>query len=41
MSDLEIVALNIITKYTSINSDLQLFRCISVNDSDGEIERSV
>ena len=41
MSDLEIVALNIITKYTSINSDLQLFRCISVIDSDGEIERSV
>lgn len=41
MSDLEIVALNITTKYTSINSDLQLFRCISVIDSDGEIERSV
>ena len=41
MSDLEIVALNITTKYTAINSDLQLFRCISVIDSDGEIERSV
>ena len=29
MSDLELVALNITAEYMSINSELQLFRCIS------------
>ena len=29
MSDLEFVALNITAEYMSINSELQLFRCIS------------
>ena len=41
MSDLELVALNITAEYMSINSELQLFRCISGTDLDGKIERSV
>jgi len=41
MSDLELIALNITAEYMSINSELQLFRCISGTDLDGRIERSV
>jgi len=41
MSDLELVALNITAEYMSINSELQLFRCISGTHLDGKIERSV
>ena len=41
MSDLELVALNITAEYMSINSELQLFRCISWTDLDRRIERSV
>ena len=41
MSDLELVALNITAEHMSINSELQLFRCISGTDLDGKIERSV
>lgn len=41
MSDLEIVALNITAEYMSINSELQLFRCISETVLDGKIERNV
>ena len=41
MSDLELVALNVTAEYMSINSELQLFRCISGTDLDGKIERSV
>lgn len=41
MSDLELVALNITAEYMSINSELQLFRCISGTDLEGQIERSV
>lgn len=40
MSDLELIALNITAEYMSINSELQLFRCISGTDLDGRIERS-
>ena len=40
-SDLELVALNITAEYMSINSELQLFRCISGTVLDGKIERSV
>ena len=41
MSDLELVALNITAEYISINSELQLFRCISGTGLDEKIERSV
>ncbi len=41
MSDLELVALNITPEYTSINTELQLFRQVSGTDLDGKIERSV
>lgn len=41
LSDLEVVALNITAEYMSINSELQLFRCISGTDLEGKIERSV
>jgi hypothetical protein len=41
MSDLELVALNVTAEYMSINSELQLFRCVSGTDLDGKIERSV
>ena len=41
MSDLELVALNVTAEYMSINSELQLFRCISGTDLDGKIERSI
>ena len=41
MSDLELVALNITAEYMSINSELQLFRCISGTYLEGKIERSV
>lgn len=41
MSDLELVALNITAEYMSINSELQLFRCIAGTSLDGKIERSV
>ena len=41
MSDLELVALNLTAEYMSINSELQLFRCISETDLEGRIERSV
>ena len=41
MSDLELVALNLTAEYMSINSELQLFRCISGTDLEGRIERSV
>ncbi len=41
LSDLELVALNITAEYMSINSELQLFRCISKTSLDGKIERSV
>ena len=41
LSDLELVALNITSEYMSINSELQLFRCISGTVLDGKIERSV
>lgn len=41
MSDLELMALNITAEYMSINSELQLFRCILGTDLDGKIERSV
>lgn len=41
MSDLELTALNITAEYMSINSELQLFRCISGTDLEGKIERSV
>lgn len=41
LSDLELVALNITAEYMSINSELQLFRCISGTVLDGKIERSV
>ena len=41
MSDLELVALNITAEYMSINSELQLFRCISGTGLDEKIERSV
>ena len=41
MSVLERVALNITAEYMSINSELQLFRCISGTVLDGKIERSV
>jgi hypothetical protein len=38
MSDLELVALNITAEYMSINSELQLFRCISETDLDGKLK---
>lgn len=41
LSDLELVALNITAEYMSINSELQLFRCISGTELDGKIERTV
>ena len=41
MSDLELVALNLTAEYMSINSELQLFRCISGTELEGRIERSV
>ena len=41
MSVLELVALNVTAEHMSINSELQLFRCISGTDLDGKIERSV
>ena len=41
LSDRELVALNITAEYMSINSELQLFRCISGTYLDGTIERSV
>lgn len=41
LSNLELVALNITAEYMSINSELQLFRCISGTELDGKIERSV
>ena len=41
MSDLELVALNVTAEYMSINSELQLFRCISETVLDGKIERNV
>ena len=41
LSDLELVALTVTAEYMSINSELQLFRCISGTDLDGKIERSV
>lgn len=41
MSDLELVAFNITAEYMSINSELQLFRCISGTDLERKIERSV
>ena len=41
MSDLELVALNVTAEYMSINSEFQLFRCMSGTDLDGKIERSV
>lgn len=41
LSDLELIALNITAEYISINSELQLFRCISGTDLDAKIERSV
>ncbi len=41
LSDLELVALNITAEYMSINTELQLFRCISGTYLDGKIERSV
>lgn len=41
LSDLELVALNITAEYMSINSELQLFRCLSGTSLDGKIERSV
>ena len=41
MSDLELVALNITAEYISINSELQLFRCISETVLNGKIERNV
>lgn len=41
LSDLELVALNITAEYMSINTELQLFRCISGTELEGKIERSV
>lgn len=41
LSDLELVALNITAEYMSINSELQLFRCISGTILEHKIERSV
>lgn len=41
LSDLELVALNITAEYMSINSELQLFRCIAGTDLESKIERSV
>ena len=41
LSDLELVALNITAEYMSINSELQLFRCISGTELEGKIERTV
>ena len=41
LSDIELVALNITAEYMSINSELQLFRCISGTELQGKIDRSV
>lgn len=41
LSDLELVALNLTAEYMSINSELQLFRCISQTELEPTIERSV
>src|SRR5690606_5652777 len=41
MSALELVAVNITAEYMSIDSELQLFRCILGTDLVGNIERSV
>uniref|UniRef100_UPI0039A6CAD2 IS982 family transposase n=1 Tax=Ornithobacterium rhinotracheale TaxID=28251 RepID=UPI0039A6CAD2 len=41
LSDMELVALNITAEYMSINSELQLFRCIAGTELDSKIERSV
>lgn len=41
LSDLELVALNITAEYMSIDSELQLFRCISGTELEDKIERSV
>lgn len=41
LSDLELVALNITAEYMSINSELQLFRCISGTELEEKIERTV
>jgi hypothetical protein len=38
MSDLELVALNLTAEYMSINSELQLFRCISGTDLEEELK---
>jgi len=41
LSDLESVALNITAEYMSINSELQLFKCLHETELDTKIERSV
>jgi len=41
LSDIELVALNLTAEYMSINTELQLFRCISGTELDSKIERSV
>lgn len=41
LSDMELVALNITAEYMSINSELQLFRCIFGTELEVKIERSV
>lgn len=41
LSDLELVSLNITAEYMSINSELQLLRCLSGSELEHKIERSV
>ena len=41
LSNLELVAINLIAEYMSINTDLQLFRCLKGSYIEPLIERSV
>lgn len=41
LSDMELVALNLTAEYMSINSELQLFRCLKDTVLENKIERSV
>lgn len=41
LSDMELVALNITAEYMSVNSELQLFRCLKGSELEHKIERSV
>lgn len=41
LSDIELIALSLTAEYMSINTELQLFRCLSGTTLEGKIERSV